>query len=382
MRVLLTGAAGFVGSAVDAVLTAAGHDVVGVDALLPQAHGSAPADPGPRVHRLDVRDAPAWAGLLDGVDAVCHQAAMVGTGVSPADLPRYASHNDLGTAALLAAMATAGVDRLVQASSMVVYGEGRYTCPRGDGGHGGPGAHGRGGSPVPGPRAVADLAAGRFENPCPECGAPLRWGLVDEGAPLDPRSAYAASKVAQEHYAAAWARQVGARAISLRYHNVYGPGMPRDTPYSGVAALFRSSVEAGRPPEVFEDGGQVRDFVHVDDVALANLRALEALAGSPPGGPAPGGPGGHRGPGGAGHVGVYNVCSGTPVTVLEVARAVAAGLDADTEPVVSGRYRLGDVRHVVASPVRAREELGFTARVRPHEGLAAFATAPLRPAGR
>ena len=124
------------------------------------------------------------------------------------------------------------------------------------------------------------LEAGRFECPCPVCGRDLAWALGPEDAPLDPRSSYAASKVAQEHYARAWARQADSAAIALRYHNVYGPRMPRDTPYSGVAAIFRSQVEAGDAPQVFEDGGQLRDFVHVADVARANRLAIEAVAGT------------------------------------------------------------------------------------------------------
>ena len=171
-----------------------------------------------------------------------------------ADLPSYAAHNDLGTAALLAAMHAAGVGRLVLASSMVVYGEGRYACP--DHGH-----------QRPPPRTRAALDGGDFENHCPACGTQLAWEPVDEDSRLDPRSSYAASKVAQEHYTSAWVRQADAAAIALRYHNVYGPGMPRDTPYSGVAAMFRSSIERGEPPQVFEDGRQMRDFVHVSDVA-------------------------------------------------------------------------------------------------------------------
>ena len=185
-----------------------------------------------------------------------------GAGVRVGDLPSYASHNDVGTASLLAAMHEAQVDRLVLASSMVVYGEGRYTCPE----------HG---DQQPPPRAVEALGSGDFENHCPSCGRALAWALVPEDARLDPRSSYAASKLAQEHYASSWVRQAGAAAIALRYHNVYGPGMPRDTPYSGVAAMFRSSLERGERPQVFEDGGQMRDFVHVDDVARANVLALE-----------------------------------------------------------------------------------------------------------
>ena len=346
MRVLLTGAAGFIGTATAAALETAGHEVVKLDLMLPQAHGA--SEPPPGVHQHDVRTPDQWASLLTGVDAVCHLAAVVGAGVTLSDLPDYASHNDLGTAEVLAAMHAAGVGRLVLASSMVVYGEGRYACPR----------HG---VQQPSARPVAALEAGDFEVPCPECGDALAWETVEEDARCDPRSAYAVSKLAQELYAAAWARQGGGSVTALRYHNVYGPGMPRDTPYSGVAAIFRSSLEAGQPPRVYEDGGQMRDFVHVADVARANLLALESVLDAAPEQSA-----------------AYNVCSGRPLSILDVARRVAKGTGQPLEPVVTGQFRLGDVRHVVASPDRACAELGFSARITPEEGLRAFATAPLR----
>jgi dTDP-L-rhamnose 4-epimerase len=299
-------------------------------------------------HQLDVRDAAGWAHLLEGVDVVCHQAAVVGAGVTVADLPAYAAHNDLGTAALLAAMHEAAVHRVVLASSMVVYGEGRYACAE----------HG---DQVPGSRSTEALEAGDFENHCPACGEALTWALVDEDARLDPRSSYAASKLAQEHYTSAWVRQADAAAVALRYHNVYGPGMPRDTPYSGVAAMFRSSLERGERPQVFEDGGQMRDFVHVDDVARANVTALRAVVEAAPG-----------------FYAAYNIASGHPVAIRDVATLVARGTGRDLLPEVTGGYRLGDVRHIVASPALAAAELGFTAEVLPEVGLPAFATAPLR----
>ncbi|MBD8869827.1 NAD-dependent epimerase/dehydratase family protein [Nocardioides donggukensis] len=347
MRVLLTGSAGFIGSVIARRLEEAGDEVVRVDALLAQAHGDGASLP-EGTHRVDVRDAESWPDLLAGVDVVCHQSALVGAGVRVGDLPAYAAHNDLGTAALLAAMHEAGVDRMVLASSMVVYGEGRYACPE----------HGE---VAPGPRPVAALEAGRFENPCPECGAPLDWRTVPEDARLDPRGSYAASKVAQEHYAAAWARQADAAAVALRYHNVYGPGMPKDTPYSGVAAMFRSSLERGESPRVFEDGGQMRDFVHVEDVATANVLAIRAVREAD-----------------TGSLESYNVCSGEPVSIADVAAMVAEGHGAGIRPEVTGQFRSGDVRHVVASPELAADRLGFRAAVRPADGLARFATDPLR----
>lgn len=342
MRVLLTGAAGFIGSRVQAALTAEGHDVVAADIMLDAAHGPGAVLPDD-CHRLDVRDPDALAPLLSGVDVVCHQAAVVGAGVNAADAPSYAGHNDYGTAVLLAQMFAAGVQRLVLASSMVVYGQGRYACP----------AHG---VVEPVPRSRTDLDAGVFEHRCPLGGEELSWQLVDEDAPLRPRSLYAASKTAQEHYALAWAESTGGSVVALRYHNVYGPGMPRDTPYSGVAAIFRSSLERGEPPRVFEDGGQMRDFVHVDDVAAANVAAV----GSQAGGFLP-----------------ANVCSGRPISIMSVATRLCEARGGPA-PVVTGQYRSGDVRHIVADPTRAAESLGFRARIDPEQGLREFAFAPLR----
>ncbi|MET7683453.1 NAD-dependent epimerase/dehydratase family protein [Streptomyces sp. NPDC005423] len=348
MLILVTGGAGFIGSHLVTALTAAGHGVRVLDALLPAAHRTPPPRPeGADWRQADVRDASAVADALHGVDAVCHQAAMVGLGKDFADAPAYVGCNDLGTAVLLAGMAEAGVRRLVLAGSMVVYGEGRYECSR----------HG---TVRPGPRTPACLEAGRFEPPCPHCGEPLAPGLVDEDAPADPRNVYAATKLAQEHLAAAWARATRGRVAVLRYHNVYGPGMPRDTPYAGVASLFRSALARGESPRVFEDGGQRRDFVHVRDVAGANLAALDGVGGLVEGG-----------------LRAYNAGSGQPHTVGEMAAALAAS-HGGPKPVVTGEFRLGDVRHITASSRRLRDELGWKARVGFGEGMAEFASAALR----
>jgi dTDP-L-rhamnose 4-epimerase len=324
MRVLVTGGAGFIGSHVVEALLAAGHEAVVLDRLathLPPGAEHVPAD---------LRDADAVRAALRGVDAVSHQASRVGLGVDLADIADYSADNDLGTAVLLRELAAAGsAGRLVLASSMVVYGEGRYRCPE----------HG---SVAPGPRAAADLRAGRFEPPCPHCGAPLAAEAVGEDAPLDPRNVYAATKLHQEHLCAAFARETGVAVTALRYHNVYGPRLPRDTPYAGVAALFLSELAAGRPPRVFEDGAQLRDFVHVRDVARANLLALEAAE------PV---------------AGAFNVCSGTPRSVGAMAAALCDAAPAGApRPVVTGDFRLGDVRHVFAAPDRARAVLGFRAQ--------------------
>ena len=341
MKVLLTGGAGFIGQHVLRELIARGHEVRVLDSLRADVHRGARWAPPSGVAFVagDVRDAGILDGAVAGVDAVVHLAAKVGLGVDVQDLPDYASSNDAGTAALLAAMARAGVRRLTLASSMVVYGEGLGHCTR----------HG---AVRPGPRTETALRQGQYEPPCPHCGAPLATALVGEDVPLDPRNAYASSKVAQEFYAANWARVTGGAVASMRYHNVYGPGMPRDTPYAGVAAIFTSALRRGETPKVFEDGGQRRDFVHVRDVAAATVAACEQHATG---------------------VRAFNVGSGTPRTVGDMARALAQALRGPA-PLVTGEYRLGDVRHITADSSRLRSELAWAPRVPFEDGMAELAS--------
>lgn len=345
-RVLVTGGLGFIGSHVVDELVATSYDVVVLDNLHPGAHRSEPARRDDvEYHVADVTDANAVAAALEGVDAVSHQAAMVGLGVDFADAPGYATSNDLGTAVLLAALHHTGFSGpIALASSMVVYGEGRYRCAR----------H----AVVPaGPRPVDRLEAGDYDPRCPHCGDALVAEPVPEDAPTDPRNVYAATKLHQEHLCGAYALEhPEVDVATLRYHNVYGPRMPRDTPYAGVASIFRSAYEGGRAPRVLEDGGQLRDFVHVTDVARANRIALES-----------------------GRSGVWNVATGTPHTVWDLASALHRAFAGAPAPEVVGGWRAGDVRHVFASADKARTELGFSATVPFDAGMHDFARAPLRP---
>jgi dTDP-L-rhamnose 4-epimerase len=338
MRVLVTGGAGFIGSHIVEALLTDGHEVRVLD--------TAPAEVAPEVEVFsgDIRDRELLERAIDGVDAVSHQAALIGVGADVDDAVDFVAYNDFGTAVLLGVMARAGIRRLVLGGSISIYGEGHYECP----------THGL---VTPGPRLPTNLRAGRFEPVCPQCGEEVFGGLVDETATPDPRNLYAASKLAQEHLSTAFARTTGARVAALRYHHVYGPRMPRDTPYAGIANNFRSALAAGLQPKVFEDGAQRRDFVHARDVASANLAALDAIT--------------HEGPITAGSLRAYNVGSGTVRTIGELAHALSRACDGPA-PVITGGYRIGDVRHITASSLRIRSELGWSPREDFEAGMAEF----------
>lgn len=339
MKVLVTGGSGFIGSHLVDALVDGDHEVVVVDRRPPEY-----PNPSATYVEADVRDPGMWPVLLGGVDAVSHQAARVGLGVRFADVTDYVADNDTGTAVLLAALDAADfAGRLVLASSMVVYGEGAYRCPSC-------------GPMAARPRTAERLAVGRFEPDCARCGADLVPEAVTEEAPADPRNTYAATKLHQEHLCTVFGRERGVPVTCLRYHNVYGPRCPVDTPYAGVASLFVAALRRGEAPRVFEDGAQRRDFVHVRDVARANVAALAAE-------PAV--------------TGAVNIASGRPRTVLELATALAAAAGRpDLAPVVTGQWRLGDVRHVTASADRAATELGFVAEVPFATGMAELAATP------
>ncbi len=307
--ILVTGGAGFVGSHVVDALLHAGWEV----RVLDRRRGP----DGAEWIEGDVRDAHTVAAAVAGVDAVCHHAAMTGDYDDAADC---VATNDFGTAVLLSGLADRGfAGRLVLGSSTVVYGEGLYACA----------SHG---SVRPARRAAKDLDAGRFDHPCPACGAPLEPRAVPEQAAREPRGVYAATKLAQELLCTALGDETAAKVTILRYDALYGPRMT-----NGMLGAFRSALRNGDAPRVFEDGRQLRDFVHVRDVARATLLAL---ADTPPG--------------------AYNVASGTPRTVKALADALSRAFGG-AEPLVTRSWRAGDVRHRFGETTAAAERLGFHA---------------------
>jgi len=347
MKILVTGGAGFIGSHITDALLMLGHEVTILDRIHPKAHAGLPdyLNPGAEHIWADLNDPGVAEKAAEGVEAVFHQAAMVGLGVSFDDIADYVADNDMGTAMLLKALAARGfTGRFILASSMVVYGEGAYRCDR----------HG---AVHPGPRLSEDLAQGSFEVGCPDCAAPLEPVALTEEAPTDPRNIYAATKLHQEHLCKLFGSETGAPVTVLRYHNVYGPRAPFNTPYSGVASIFRSALESKESPQVFEDGGQLRDFVHVSDVARANIAALTCPDPKP---------------------GVFNVASGQRHTIGEMAEALSQAFGGKHPPRLTGRYRSGDVRHIIGSSEKARTAFGFEPQVQFNQGMHDFATAPLR----
>jgi dTDP-L-rhamnose 4-epimerase len=329
--VLVTGGAGFIGSHLVNALLTRGYAVRVLDNLDPQAHEGGRARFLPREAELlvgDLRDREAVARALAGVEVVFHQGGMVGNGQSMYELHRYIDVNAGGTAILMEEILNRRdrVRRVVTASSMVVYGEGAYRCDE----------HGD----VLGQRRTADLMARTWEPACRACGRALAPIATDEDWPLQPASPYAISKRDSEEIVLTSSRAHGLEAVALRYLNVYGPRQALGNPYTGVTALFCARLLHGRRPIIFEDGRQRRDLVHVSDVVRANLLAMDsALA-----------------PGFA-----INIGTGSSITVVELARALARALDVELEPEISGQYRAGDIRHCYADVTRARRLLGFEA---------------------
>jgi len=339
-RVLITGGAGFIGSHLADALLHDGHDVRVIDNLDQQVHGDVDwpdyLDRRVDLRIGDVRDESAVVRALEDVDVVCHLAAAVGVGQSMYQIDRYVDVNDLGTATLLQAIAERrSISRLVVASSMSVYGEGLYTNT--------------GGAPVSvGARSARQLRAGdwdvRDRDGCPAIPAP-----TPEDKPVALNSVYAVCKYAQERLCLAVGEAYEIPTIALRFFNVYGSRQALSNPYTGVLAIFASRLLNGRRPMVYEDGGQQRDFVSVHDIAQACQAALSA----PP------------------HVtGVFNIGSGSPITIADVARRLADALDVPhLEPDITGRCRIGDVRHCFADISAARAALGYRPRVRLEDGL-------------
>ena len=344
MNVLITGGAGFIGSHLADALLTAGHHVTLFDNLHPQVHpgGNPPLYLSSEVELLvgDVRDRSLLCEAVQRADVIYHLAALTGVGQSMYQVADYVDVNVRGTAVLLDILANEShhVRRLILSSSRAVYGEGAYECQ------------------TCGPVSVAGrnpalLEVGIWDPLCPHCGSSLQPRATSEDWPAKPDSVYAATKLAQEHLVRSVGAAYGIEVVVLRYFNVYGPRQSLSNPYTGILSIFLTQLQDGRTIEVYEDGQESRDFVHVSDVVQANLLALES--------PIPEGE-------------TINVGSGEAATVLDIAMLLTELMGRPKAYRISGRYRVGDIRHCRADIRKAREFLGYRSRVALREGIADF----------
>jgi dTDP-L-rhamnose 4-epimerase len=347
-NVLITGGAGFIGSRLATALVNRGHRVRVLDSLSPQIHGDSPETSalyqsirgivdfrrGSVTNEVDV------LASLEDVDTVVHLAAETGTGQSMYAIRHYSDVNVGGTALLLDVIANRKipVQRLVVASSRAVYGEGKYCCD----------THG---AVYPASRLAAEMTRGDFDVHCPHCARVVSTLPTDEATPANPTSVYGVTKLTQEQLVLAVGRALGISAIAFRYQNVYGPGQSLSNPYTGILSIFSTRIRYGREINIFEDGKESRDFVFVDDVVEATVAGVE-----------------HDEP----IVDVFNVGSAAAVTVSEIASRLQTLLGVQVATVVSGQFRVGDIRHNVADIEKIRAVLGWQPRTTVVDGLQSF----------
>jgi len=345
--VLITGGAGFIGRNICRKLLPIGCVVRILDSFHPQIHGTMeelPEDIAPHVDLIksDIRDRTALSKSLENVDAVIHLAAETGTGQSMYEISRYFDVNVQGTANLLDILqnnrAGSSVRSLIVASSRAIYGEGSYVCPK----------HGL---VFPDSRTNARMSSGNFDIYCPECSQVVSLADTEETAPFRPMSIYGLTKQVQEQAVLMHARTNGLNAFALRYQNVFGPGQSLKNPYTGILAVFSNLARQGQLIDVYEDGLESRDFVYIDDVVEATMRAV--MYDCP-------------------FVGALNVGTGEAVPVIKVAQEINSYFGNKSEIRVSGAFRLGDIRHNKAATRRLESVLNFKPSVSFREGLHKF----------
>lgn len=348
MNILITGGAGFIGSSLATVLVAKGHAVTVLDNLSEQIHGKEPElNSGlflkirdiTRFVKGDVCKEEDWRKVLPGQDAVVHLAAETGTGQSMYQIKRYTDCNIGATALLLDLLANQnfGVKRVVVASSRAIYGEGRYLSKK----------HGY---VYPLSRSRERLAAGKFDVSFADDEA-LELVATDEQSKIHPTSVYGITKQVQEQMVMTVCPTIGIEPVAFRYQNVYGPGQSLKNPYTGILSIFSNLIKNGQPVNIFEDGLESRDFVFIDDVVAATVAGveMETAAGE-----------------------VFNIGTGVPTTVMEVAKALSESYGINVPLQVSGDFRLGDIRHNYADISLAEKKLGFKPQVSFREGIKKF----------
>lgn len=342
-HILITGGAGFIGSNLTKKLLQKGHRITILDNLSPQIHGDGAqfsSSEGVRFMKGDVRNKEDWEKALEGVDVIVHLAAETGTGQSMYEVYKYVDSNIGGTALMLDYLVNHShhVKKVIVASSRAIYGEGKYQCPN----------HG---VLYPESRRDEELTAGQFDPVCLQCGSTLQVMATDEESKIHPASVYGITKLNQEQMVLNVCGSVNIPAVAFRYQNVYGPGQSLKNPYTGILSIFSTLIRNGKDINVFEDGLETRDFVYIDDVVAATVMGIESSNTGQQ---------------------VFNVGSGVPTSVLEVAQKLKDLYKADINITVTGNYRIGDIRHNVADLKKVKEGLGFTPSWSFDQGITEF----------
>ena len=348
-NILITGGAGFIGSHLSLKLLEKGYNITILDNLSPQIHGENATDSylfnsiKDKVRFIygDVRNRADLETALEGQNVVVHLAAETGTGQSMYQIHKYSDVNIGGTALLLDILTnskTHNVGKIIIASSRAIYGEGRYLCA----------SHGH---VYPEHRKEEDLLNGKFECRCPQCGKDIDLLPTDEDAKIMAQSIYAVTKYNQEQMCLIIGRSLNIPTIAFRYQNVYGPGQSLSNPYTGILSVFSTRIKNHQPLNIFEDGNESRDFVYIDDVVNATIKGIESdnIAFKS-----------------------YNVGSGSPVTVLNIAKRLIDLYQSDVELTISGNYRLGDIRHNFADLTLINNDFNFSPKYGIEEGLKNF----------
>lgn len=347
-KIAISGGAGFIGSRLARRLVDEGNEVRIFDNLSTQIHGERATESELyssvkdicEVMIGDVRNAKDWEKAIDGADSIVHFAAETGTGQSMYEIARYAEVNVYGTGLLLNTLASkkGHIEKLIVASSRAIYGEGKYICSE----------HG---PQYPGARKQMDMKNGIFEPRCPTCGKEMRALATDEASLIHPTSVYGITKQTQEQMVLLFGETTGIQAAALRYQNVFGPGQSLKNPYTGIMSIFSTSLLKGNPIDIYEDGLESRDFVYIDDVVDATKLALEQSLQSAE---------------------AFNIGSGIPTTVIQVAEALKKAYNSQSEISISGRYRVGDIRHNYADIAKAKMALGYQPKTDFLQGLDRF----------
>lgn len=349
MRVLITGGAGFIGSNIALKLLKKGYDVVVLDSLSEQIHGTNPVETSPLYKNIkdkvmfiqgSVTNRGDWERALVDVDYIIHLAAETGTGQSMYEIQKYVGSNIGGTALMLDMLTNTkhNVKRVVVAESRAIYGEGKYICPKC-------------GDVYPLARRDEDMTKGDFECKCPKCGGEVRLVATTEDSAIHPTSVYGITKQVQGQLVHLVCQSIGVESVSFRYQNVYGPGQSLSNPYTGILSIFSTRIKNGNGINIFEDGRETRDFVYIDDVVDATILGLEV-------------------PEANGHV--FNIGTGVAADVLTVAKTLCDNYGLQVPITISGNYRLGDIRHNYADISLAREILGFEPKWSFEKGIEQF----------